>query len=149
MSAETIDPSIPADTFLIVNGARVYRLIKKTITIGRHTDNDIVIQSPEVSRYHIRLDAESGNFKLTDLDSTGGTLVNGEPVAQKILKAGDILSLAGTALIIGQGKVAAEEEPGEEDQGRQEKSSEPTLLIGRDADQYLAMFDINPKKEQE
>ena len=139
----------PPQSFLIVNGTRVYRLNRKTISIGRHTDNDIVISDPHVSRHHAQLRLNQGYFILLDLNSTGGTSVNGERITQKVLQAGDIISLAGVPLIFGQGvvegtsvSIAEELSPG----GMNE--TDTTLLVeGKEADRYLEMFDIKPEEE--
>jgi len=140
---------IPPHTFLIVNGTQVYRLNRKIISIGRHADNDIIVSDPHVSRHHAQLRAAQGYFILLDLNSTGGTSINGEHITQKVLKGGDIISLAGVPIIFGQGMI--------KDTGIfQAEASLPdsaydtdtTLLIkGEEADSYLEMFDIKPKKD--
>ncbi len=65
------------------------QLRKKVITIGRRADNDIVLNKPGVSRYHARLERSEGTYRLHDLDSTNGTLVNGKEIGQINLFAGD------------------------------------------------------------
>lgn len=54
------------------------------ITIGRETSNDLIINNPEVSRNHARIDRQNNKFYLTDLDSSHGTLLNGERIKGKI-----------------------------------------------------------------
>lgn len=51
--------------------------VRDTATIGRDNDNDIVLESMTVSRYHALLLREAGELLLLDLKSTNGTLVNG------------------------------------------------------------------------
>ena len=46
--------------------------------------------------------AIKGRFVLFDLNSTGGTFVNGQRTSQTVLYPGDVISLAGVALIFGQ-----------------------------------------------
>lgn len=53
------------------------------ITVGRELTNDLVIQDPEVSRYHLRLRRMRAGYGIEDLGSTNGTLLNG-----KVLSAG-------------------------------------------------------------
>jgi len=65
-------------------------------------DNQLVIDDPRVSRNHAQLRAINGRFVLFDLNSTGGTFVNGQRASQTVLYAGDVISLAGVALIFGQ-----------------------------------------------
>jgi len=53
---------------------------KERIEIGRDQDNDIVLDDPEVSRRHIVVQWQEGNFALHDYVSKGGTFVNGERI---------------------------------------------------------------------
>ncbi|MBK6645463.1 MAG: FHA domain-containing protein [Anaerolineales bacterium] len=46
--------------------------------------------------------AIKGRFVVFDLNSTGGTFVNGQRTSQSVLYPGDVISLAGVALIFGQ-----------------------------------------------
>ena len=94
--------TIPPHAFLIVNGVRIYSLEKSVVNIGRRDDNDLVIDDPRVSRSHAQLRASHGNFILFDLDSKGGSFVNGQRVAQKVLVPQDVISLAGVPLVYSQ-----------------------------------------------
>ena len=78
---------------------RIYSLNEETITIGRDLSNKIVIQDPEVSRWHLQLlRTPDGNYTAKDLGSTNGTILNGSPVVgPKPLSVFDILEL-GTAV---------------------------------------------------
>lgn len=96
------EPSIPPNAFLIVEGTKVFPLTQSVINIGRRLDNHIVIDDPRVSRRHAQLRAIKGWYILFDLNSTGGTYVNGQRVSQSILYPGDVISLAGVPLIYGQ-----------------------------------------------
>jgi len=69
--------------------------------IGRRLDNQLVIDDPRVSRNHAQLRAIKGRFVVFDLNSTGGTFVNGQRASQTVLYPGDVISLAGVALIFG------------------------------------------------
>jgi pSer/pThr/pTyr-binding forkhead associated (FHA) protein len=65
-------------------------------------DNQLIIDDPRVSRNHAQLRAIKGRFVVFDLNSTGGTFVNGQRASQTVLYPGDVISLAGVALIFGQ-----------------------------------------------
>jgi pSer/pThr/pTyr-binding forkhead associated (FHA) protein len=81
------------------------------VRIGRAHDNDIVIDDLRVSRYHLELrwQAELEHFLAVDLNSSGGTLLNGHPIRQCTLKAGDVLLLGGSAeLIYGEAQATAD-----------------------------------------
>lgn len=75
-------PTEPLDSFFLVlkmgrEPERVYTLQTETIRVGRDLSNDIVIQDPEVSRWHLQFHREEGGYAIKDLGSTNGTSVNG------------------------------------------------------------------------
>lgn len=94
--------AIPENAFLIIEGVKVFPLRQAVVNIGRRLDNTLVIDDPRVSRNHAQLRAIKGRFVLFDLNSTGGTFVNGQRASQSVLYPGDVISLAGMALIFGQ-----------------------------------------------
>ena len=94
--------NIPENAFLIIEGIRVHSLNESVVNIGRRLENQLVIDDPRVSRNHAQLRAIKGRFVLFDLNSTGGTFVNGQRTSQTVLYPGDVISLAGVALIFGQ-----------------------------------------------
>jgi len=63
------------------------------VTIGRSEDNGLVIRDGRVSRHHARISARRGTFVYTDLQSTNGSRVNGEPVEEIVLGYGDRIEL--------------------------------------------------------
>jgi pSer/pThr/pTyr-binding forkhead associated (FHA) protein len=98
---EEVD-NIPENAFLIIEGVKVHPLNEAVVNIGRRLENQLVIDDPRVSRNHAQLRAIKGRFVLFDLNSTGGTFVNGQRTSQTVLYPGDVISLAGVALIFGQ-----------------------------------------------
>jgi len=94
--------NIPENAFLIIEGVKVHPLSEPVVNIGRRLENQLVIDDPRVSRNHAQLRAIKGRFVLFDLNSTGGTFVNGQRTSQTVLYPGDVISLAGVALIFGQ-----------------------------------------------
>lgn len=94
--------ALPENAFLIVEGVKVFPLNLPVVNIGRRLDNQLIIDDPRVSRNHAQLRAIKGRFVVFDLNSTGGTFVNGQRANQSVLYPGDVISLAGVALIFGQ-----------------------------------------------
>jgi FHA domain/FhaA, N-terminal domain len=92
----------PPGAFLVVDGKRHFPLSASVISIGRRLDNHLVLDDPHVSRTHAQLRSQRGKFVLVDLNSTGGTRVNGNVIRQHTLKPGDVISIAGIELIYGQ-----------------------------------------------
>ncbi|HET9915356.1 MAG TPA: FHA domain-containing protein [Anaerolineales bacterium] len=124
--------NIPENAFLIIEGVKVHPLTEPVVNIGRRLENQLVIDDPRVSRNHAQLRAIKGRFVLFDLNSTGGTFVNGQRTSQTVLYPGDVISLAGVALIFGQDNppprpdlshtAPLESEPG--------TSERPTAILG-------------------
>lgn len=92
----------PLTAFIIVNGSEVLPLRQSVINLGRRLDNHVVLSDPRVSRNHAQLRASKGSYVIFDLNSTGGTYVNGQRITQQTLKPGDVISLAGVPVIYGE-----------------------------------------------
>ena len=101
-NSEGEEGGIPENAFVIVEGVKVFQLTQPVVNIGRRLDNTLVVDDPRVSRTHAQLRAIKGRFVLFDLNSTGGTFVNGQRTNQTVLYPGDVISLAGVSLIFGQ-----------------------------------------------
>lgn len=93
---------LPLNAFLIVDGVKVFPLLESVVNIGRRLDNKLVIDDPRISRNHAQLRAIKGRYVIFDLNSTGGTFVNGQRTSQSVLYPGDVISLAGVPLVFGQ-----------------------------------------------
>ncbi len=78
--------------------ARLFRLRKDVVTLGRLPECDVVVQDPGASRHHARIRREDGGFVVADLGSTNGTLVNDEPVTERVLEDGDRITIGTTVL---------------------------------------------------
>jgi hypothetical protein len=99
---KTDENSAPQNAFIIVDGRKVFPLNSLVVNIGRRLENQLVIDDPRVSRTHAQLRAIKSRYVVFDLNSTGGTFVNGQRTSQTILYPGDVISLAGVTLIFGQ-----------------------------------------------
>ncbi len=65
------------------------------IRIGRSDENDLVFATPTVSRRHAVIALQDGKCRLTDLNSTSGTFVNGREVRGTVdLEDGDVIAIA-------------------------------------------------------
>lgn len=83
----------PAYLEILEQGKKFY-LSKARLTIGRDKHNNIVLNNLGVSRTHAQIIRRRNNrFFLRDLESTNGSFVNGQPVKEKVLKDGDIITL--------------------------------------------------------
>lgn len=96
------DRPLPTRPFLILEGQRHLAVLSSTISLGRSLDSDIIVDDARVSRQHAQLRLRYGRYVIYDLGSTGGTTVNGYPVQECVLEAGDVISLAGVEIIYGE-----------------------------------------------
>lgn len=80
---------VPLRLVLQPSGA-VLEATRPDMVIGRHTDADIRLPLPDVSRRHCRLVFNVG-WQVIDLNSLNGIQVNGEQVLQAPLDQGDTL----------------------------------------------------------
>lgn len=73
-------------------------LTSEALTIGRASDNDVVLASPEVSGYHAVIQREHSAFILNDRGSSNGVFVDGKRVKQHRLKFWEDIQLPGYVL---------------------------------------------------
>jgi len=126
-------PGSPAALAQVVEmrdeGGRAYPLVPGVTTFGRRADSSVVIQNdPYVSGSHAQIIADGGEFRLTDLDSTNGTLLNGERLAANapaMLTAGDVLLIGGTPLRFERLGAEADPEAALEGHAAEESEEEP------------------------
>jgi predicted nucleic acid-binding Zn-ribbon protein len=64
--------------------------------IGRGPDNELVLDTKHVSRFHAVLLAGPVHTAIEDLNSTNGVFVNGKRIARQILKDGDRVTVGRT-----------------------------------------------------
>lgn len=84
-----------------VDKGRVYRDLEVPVTIGREEGNLLRLNDERVSRFHAKIQFDSEDVILTDLDSTNGTRINGNPIQIRRLKAGDRVGVGRTIMIFG------------------------------------------------
>jgi ABC-type multidrug transport system ATPase subunit len=68
-------------------------------TIGRSTDNDIVIQDVLASRHHAFLTPTRLGTEIRDAHSVNGTFVNGVRVGSAVLTEGDVVTIGNVDLV--------------------------------------------------
>lgn len=77
---EQNEPRTGKRVFRLLMGSATYELQDGRNLIGREEDCAVVVDSPEVSRYHAAIDIDQTAAVLTDLGSKNGTSLNGSPV---------------------------------------------------------------------
>jgi adenylate cyclase len=71
-----------------------YRVpVRDGLTLGRSSDNDVVLRDFSVSRHHARIEENDGELLLIDLESTNGVRINEEFVDSGAFSLGDLLGV--------------------------------------------------------
>jgi hypothetical protein len=69
------------------------------LNIGRATDNDIVLQNPEVSKHHAHIETDGHNYILIDDGSANGVFVNTKKISQHTLAFWDEIQIHSHKLV--------------------------------------------------
>jgi pSer/pThr/pTyr-binding forkhead associated (FHA) protein len=89
----------PLRLVLQPSGATV-EVNRPDMLVGRHSDADIRLPLPDVSRRHCRLVFVEGCWQVIDLNSLNGVHLNGEAVLQSALQPGDMLRVGGFTFLV-------------------------------------------------
>ena len=88
---ETLQPALT-----IINGPQTGRVIPiehGPVVVGRHESCEVALMGRGVSRKHLRLERLGDEVTVEDLQSTNGTLINGEIILRHRLRPGDRIQL--------------------------------------------------------
>ena len=90
---------VPADfrplrLILQPSGATV-ELTQPDMLLGRHSQADLRLPLPDVSRRHCRFLFGQGMWQVIDLNSLNGVFLNGEAIRQATVRSGDLLRIGG------------------------------------------------------
>jgi pSer/pThr/pTyr-binding forkhead associated (FHA) protein len=81
--------------------ARAVDVDRALVTIGRAPSNDIVLTDGRVSARHAQIERQGNRASIRDLQSTNGTYVNGQRIADAHpLAPGDTIRLGRTAWVV-------------------------------------------------
>jgi predicted component of type VI protein secretion system len=101
---------------------RSVALAAERTVVGRSPDADVVIDDEAVSWNHLEIERRGDVLMATDLDSSNGTALNGEPLDRpRRLRGGDVLTLGGHRLEIADGDLGGAQ--------RTVASSAPTVAL--------------------
>ena len=79
-------------------GREVDFLQGATCIVGRSVSSDFMLVDGKISRAHCSIELRDGVLILCDLDSSNGTVVNGERIQKTVIKPGDYIRLGFTVL---------------------------------------------------
>ncbi|HLX63722.1 MAG TPA: adenylate/guanylate cyclase domain-containing protein [Planctomycetota bacterium] len=158
-------PALPAELIVTSPDGHVNRYpLGDACVIGRHPECQVVLTDPMSSRRHCRIDrTPDGKISVQDNGSANGTLLNGQPLKERIaVKNGDTVQIGSTLIVL------RVETPigssGKHPRARadvtivslvdeQEESSQPAINYSKDVDQNLlteeerSSFDVNQLKQ--
>ena len=69
------------------------------VSIGRGHGNGIRMEDDAVSERHCQIDFADGRYWVRDLDSRGGTFVNGIPVKERAIASGDEIGIGSSVFL--------------------------------------------------
>ncbi|MCI0339711.1 MAG: sigma 54-interacting transcriptional regulator [Planctomycetales bacterium] len=82
------------------SGVRIVPLKTGPITLGRSSDNSLVLEDQKSSRRHCVVErAPGGGFRVRDLHSLNGTFVNGATITEHVLRHGDRIEIGQTEIL--------------------------------------------------
>jgi len=80
-------------------GGKRYPLKKGRTVIGRGSDADITIPDTGTSRKHVEIAWDGTRGQVTDLGSTNGSKLNGQPVTQAVLQPDSVIEIGRTRIV--------------------------------------------------
>jgi hypothetical protein len=70
-------------------------------SVGRATDNDLVLPDPKVSRHHLVIQKQDNEYQISDLNSSFGTFLNNNKIqTPTLLKQDDVILIGDTVLSV-------------------------------------------------
>ena len=84
---------------------------KTQLTIGRDPSNDVVLDTPAISRYHAQVERVGQRYRVRDLRSSNGTFVNGERIEGEVwLRPDDAIRIGPHRFVMGEDRLAQYDE---------------------------------------
>ncbi|HUV27494.1 MAG TPA: FHA domain-containing protein [Anaerolineales bacterium] len=102
-----VDPSHAAET----QATPIRFSEKNMIQIGRDASNDVVLDSPRISRYHAQIERVGQRHRLTDLRSTNGTYINDTRAEGDVwLQPSDVIRIGSFRFVMGEDELGQYDE---------------------------------------
>jgi ABC-type multidrug transport system ATPase subunit/predicted component of type VI protein secretion system len=103
----------PAETEQITDTLKVKFGDKNLLQFGRDPSNDVVLDSPTVSRFHAQIERIGQRYRINDLRSSNATFVNEEGIeGETWLQPSDTIRIGPYRFVMGQDELAQFDESG-------------------------------------
>jgi hypothetical protein len=87
-------PPVALGALEIEHDGHRYPVDKASFVVGRAKQGcDLVIADPFISRKHLTIEHDQGQFYAVDMGTTGGVEFKGHRISRKLLRDGDVLRL--------------------------------------------------------
>ncbi len=98
---EFLDQYVAKITLLSGPGAGAgFAIDRERVIVGRGPGVDRAFDDPSMSRQHAAIEFSGTGFRLRDLGSTNGTLLNGQAVQSAELRHGDRFEIGGQTFVL-------------------------------------------------
>ena len=81
----------------------ILRTARRAITLGAGSEVEVFVGGPGVDARHAEIKSDGRTYQLVDLGSRRGTLVNAEPVADRLLRDEDVIQIGAARFIFREG----------------------------------------------
>ena len=82
---------------------RDWNLIRDEVIVGRSKGADFSIDSPELSRQHIKFVREGKEYKCIDLESRNGLYLDGVRIHSVMMRQGDVIQIGNVSFVFIEG----------------------------------------------
>jgi pSer/pThr/pTyr-binding forkhead associated (FHA) protein len=89
---------LPPLRLVVQPGGVAMPVTQAEVVVGRHSQADVRLPLPDVSRRHCRIVYSGGKWHIFDMDSLNGVFVNGARIKHARLEHRDVISIGGFAL---------------------------------------------------
>lgn len=85
---------VPPLRLVVQPGGALVEVTRPEVVVGRHSQADVCLRLPDISRRHCRLIYQDGQWHIFDLQSLNGVYVNDQRVEHAQLRQGDVIGIA-------------------------------------------------------
>ncbi len=92
--AEGESPACPPLRLISLLTPHTVEVRRPEVIVGRHSNSDLQLMQPDVSRHHCRIFFAGDQWQIGDLGSLNGIQVNNEKVQSAVLRKNDVVGIA-------------------------------------------------------